>query len=105
MYMHFAADSQSGSDTAKQYIDSLVQQLKNIGGNDPEQGDWEGGELTGTYAAIDIGSGSGMIVFAVNDSPIAGVLMNVDIGGTGDINDLLDYFDQHVKPGGDGGGS
>jgi hypothetical protein len=105
MYMHFAADNQSGSDTAKQYIDSLVKQLENLGGDEPQQGDWEGGDLTGTYAAIDIGGGSGMIVFAVNDSPIAGVLMNVDIGGSGDINDLLDYFDQHVKPGGDGGGS
>ena len=105
MYMHFAADSQSGSDTAKQYIDSLVKQLEGIGGGKPDQGDWEGGDLTGTYAAIDIGSGSGMIVFAVSDSPVAGVLMNVDIGGSGDINDLLDYFDQHIKPGGDGGGS
>ncbi len=105
MYLHFAADEQSGSDTAKQYIDSLVKQLEGIGGADPEQGDWEGGDLTGTYVAIDIGGGSGMIVFAVNDSPIAGVLMNVDIGGSGDIDDLLDYFDQHVKPGGDGGGS
>jgi actin-like ATPase involved in cell morphogenesis len=112
MYMHFGATDKpdgskvSGVDTAKQYIDSLLQQLENIGtGGDPEQGDWEGGDLSGSYAAIDIGSGSGMVVFQVNDSPVAGVLMNIDIGGSGDINDLLDYFDQHIKPGGDGGGS
>ncbi|MFI7674447.1 Hsp70 family protein [Actinophytocola sp. NPDC049390] len=111
MYMHFGnsdnqnGDQLSGTDSAKQYIDTVLKQLKGLGNGDPEQGDWKGGELTGTYAAIDIGGGSGMIVFVVNDSPIAGVLMNIDIGGSGDINDLLDYFDQHVKPGGDGVGS
>jgi hypothetical protein len=102
MYLHFGvsdtADGNklSGAETAKQYIDSLVKQLENIGtGGDPQDGDWEGDGLTGTYVAIDIGGGSGMLVFAVN----------IDIGGSGDVNDLLDYFDQHVKPGGDGGGS
>jgi hypothetical protein len=112
MYMHFGASDKadgselSGVDTAKQYIDSVIKQLEGIGtGGDPEQGDWQGDGLSGTYAAIDIGSGSGMILFAVNDSPVAGALMNIDIGGSGDISDLLDYFDQHIKPGGDGGGS
>ena len=72
-------------------------------GQRPGAGRLGGDGLSGTYAAIDIGSGSGMILFAVNDSPVAGALMNIDIGGSGDINDLLDYFDQHIKPGGDGG--
>ncbi|MBB4904843.1 Hsp70 family protein [Actinophytocola algeriensis] len=112
MYMHFgASDKQDGSelsgvDTAKQYIDTVIEQLEGIGtGGDPKQGDWEGDGLSGTYAAIDIGSGSGMVLFAVNDSPVAGALMNIDIGGSGDITDLVDYFEQHIKPGGDGGGS
>jgi hypothetical protein len=112
MYMHFGASDNadgselSGVDTAKKYIDNVIQQLEGLGtGSDPEKGDWEGDGLTGTYAAIDIGGGSGMILFAVNDSPVAGALMNIDIGGAGDISDLLDYFDQHIKPGGDGGGS
>ncbi|MFC4858483.1 Hsp70 family protein [Actinophytocola glycyrrhizae] len=112
MYMHFGASDkadgsqQSGVESAKQYIDTVVEQLDSYGaGGESEQGDWEGGDLSGTYAAIDIGGGSGMILFAVHDSPVAGALMNIDIGGDGDISDLLDYFDQHVKPGGDGGGS
>ncbi len=110
MYMHFGAtdkadgSEQSGADTAKQYIDSLIKQLENLGtGGEPKEGDWDGGGLSGTYAAIDIGSGSGMIVFAVDESPVTGVLMNIDIGGGGDIDELIGYFDQHVKPGGDGG--
>ncbi len=110
MYMHFGASDkadgseQSGVDTAKQYIDTVIKQLENLGtGSEPKQGDWDGDGMSGTYAAIDIGGGSGMILFAVENSPVAGALMNIDIGGSGDIDDLLDYFDQHVKPGGDGG--
>ncbi|MGB3442795.1 MAG: Hsp70 family protein [Actinophytocola sp.] len=112
MYMHFGASDTadgselSGVDTAKQYIDTVITQLDGVGaGGDPEKGDWEGGDLSGTYAAIDIGAGSGMVLFSVHDSPVAGALMNIDIGGSGDISELIDYFDQHVKPGGDGGGS
>jgi hypothetical protein len=112
MYMHFGASDTadgselSGVDTAKQYIDTVIKQLDGVGaGGDPEKGDWEGDGLSGTYAAIDIGGGSGMVLFSVRDSPVAGALMNIDIGGSGDVGDLLHYFDQHVKPGGDGGGS
>ena len=39
--------------------------------------------MAGTYSAIDIGGGSGMLVFAVDDSPVAGVLINIDIGASG----------------------
>jgi hypothetical protein len=112
MYMHFGASDKedgselSGVDTAKQYIDSVIEQLEGIGtGGDPKQGSWDGDGLSGSYAAIDIGGGSGMVLFAVDESPVAGALMNIDIGGSGDIDDLVDYFDQHIKPGGDGGGS
>jgi hypothetical protein len=110
MYMHFggtdAADGsqQSGTETAGQYVDTLVKQLKNLGsGGDPKTGDWDGEGMSGTYSAIEITGGSGMLVFGVKDSPVAGVLIKIDIGGSGNLDDLVDYYDQHVKPGGDGG--
>ena len=109
MYMHFGSTDtasggqQTGTETAKQYVDSLGKQLKNIGGGDPKNGDWDGGGLSGTYSAFEIGGGSGMLVFAVKDSPVAGVLIKIDISGDGSLSDLIDYFDQHIKPGGDGG--
>jgi hypothetical protein len=109
MYMHFGSTDtasggqQNGTETAKQYVDSLGKQLKNIGGGDPKNGDWDGGGLSGTYSAFEIGGGSGMLVFAVKDSPVAGVLIKIDISGDGSLSDLIDYFDQHIKPGGDGG--
>jgi hypothetical protein len=109
MYMHFGGSdtadggTQSGVDTAKQYIDTVVDQLANLGSDDPKKGDWDGDGLSGTYAAIEIAAGSGMLVFAVDDSPVTGVLVKVDVSSSGDIDDLIDYFDRHVKPGGDGG--
>jgi hypothetical protein len=111
MYMHFggtdAADGseQSGVDTAKQYVDSLVSQMEATGTSDtaPKKGSWDGDGLQGSYTAIEIISGSGMLVFGVNDSPVTGVLIKIDISGSDDLSDLVNYFDQHVKPGGDGG--
>jgi hypothetical protein len=112
MYMHFGGSEkadgsqQSGTATATQYVDSLIKQLKSIpgAGGDPKTGDWDGDGLSGTYSAIGIGGGSGMLVFGVKDSPVAGVLIKIDISSTdGSLSDLIDYFDQHVKPGGDGG--
>jgi hypothetical protein len=110
MYMHFggseAADGsqQSGTETAGQYVETLVKQLKNLGsGGDPKTGSWDGDGLSGDYSAIEIAGGSGMLVFGVKDSPVAGVLIKIDIGGSDSLGDMVDYFDQHVKPGGDGG--
>jgi hypothetical protein len=107
MYMHFddsASGGQTGVETAKQYMDSIGDQLSSTGiGGDPTTGSWEGADLTGSYTAVDIGGGSGMLAFGVDDSPVAGVLMNIDIGGSGGIDDLVGYFEDHVKPGGDGG--
>ncbi len=110
MYMHFGGSEkadgseQSGAETAKQYIDTLIKQLKGLGtGSEPETGDWDGDGMAGTYSAIDIGGGSGMLVFAVHDSPVTGVLMNIDIGGSGGGGgDLVSFFNDHVKPGADG---
>jgi hypothetical protein len=107
MYMHFgdaANGGQTGVETAKQYMSSIGDQLSSTGiGGDPKTGNWDGGGMTGGYTAVDIGSGSGMIAFGVNDSPVAGVLMNIEVGGSGSIDDLIGYFEDHVKPGGDGG--
>jgi Hsp70 protein len=107
MYMHFddsANGGQTGVETAKQYMDSIADQLSATGlGGDPLTGTWDGGGLSGSYTAFDLGSGSGMLAFGVDDSPVAGVLMNIEMGGSGNIHDLLGYFEQHVKPGGDGG--
>ena len=109
MYMHFGGSDkadgteQSGVETAQQYIDTLVKQLKGLGtGGDPKTGDWDGDGMAGTYSAIDIGGGSGMLIFAVNDSPVTGVLMNIDISSSGGGGDLVSFFNDHVKPGADG---
>jgi hypothetical protein len=111
MYMHFGGtdtaegDQQSGVDTAKQYVDSVVSQLEQTGTSDvdPKKGSWDGDGLQGAYTAIEIISGSGMLVFSVDDSPVTGILIKIDISGSDSLDDLVDYFDQHVKPGGDGG--
>ncbi len=109
MYMHFGGgeardgSSQGGEETAKQYMDSLVQQLEGFGAGDPKSGSWDGDGLSGSYTAFDIGGGAGMLAFAVDDSPVTGVLMNVDVGGDGSVDDLIGYFEDHVKPGADGG--
>ncbi|HEX6351941.1 Hsp70 family protein [Actinophytocola sp.] len=99
IYMQFA-----DADQAKTAVDTLVSQMEGQGTGDPKTGDWEGAGLSGSYTAIGIAGGSGVVAFGVADSPVIGVLMNFDVSSTsGDINDLVDYFDQHVKPGGDGG--
>ena len=101
MYMHF-----DKGDDAKTYMDAIKQQFKNLGGttggSDPEEGNWDGGDLAGTYYSIDLGYGNGVLVFQVDDSPVAGVLMHISTTGEGEA-DMKDYFNQHVKPGSDGG--
>jgi actin-like ATPase involved in cell morphogenesis len=107
LYMHFGSSdsadgsSQSGVDTAKQYIDSLIAQIENTSTSDtePQKGNWDGGGMTGTYTAIEIVAGSGMVVFAVDDSPVTGVLIKFDLSGSDSLDTLVDYFDQQVKPG------
>lgn len=112
MYMHFGSSDNadgselSGADTAKQYLDTIKQQFENLGaGGEPETGDWDGDGLAGTYYSIDIGYGNGLLAFQVNDSPVTGVLMHIstDVSGGSSDSGLPEYFDQHVKPGADGG--
>jgi hypothetical protein len=101
MYMHF----DKGED-AKTYMDAIKQQFENLagatGGSDPEEGSWDGEGLAGSYYSIDLGYGNGVLVFQVDDSPVAGVLMHISTTGEGEA-DMKDYFEQHVKPGSDGG--
>jgi len=111
MYMHFGGSDkadgsrQSGVDTAKQYMDTVIKQLEgtSTSGADPQKGDWDGGGLSGSYEAIEIVAGSGMLAFSVNDSPVTGLLIKVDISGSDSLDELVSYFDDHIKPGGDGG--
>jgi actin-like ATPase involved in cell morphogenesis len=102
MYVHF----DKGED-AKTYIDTIEQQLESLGtgGAEPEKGDWDGDGMAGTYTSVDLGLGNGMLIFQVDDSPVAGVLMHISASSTSTSSGsgLQDYFDQHVKPGSDGG--
>jgi hypothetical protein len=107
MYMHFGSSeatdgsSLSGEETAKQNMESLVQQLEGYSG-DPKTGSWDGNGMAGDYTAFDIGGGSGMLAFTVDGSPVTGVLFGLETSG-GSIDDLVGYFEDHVKPGADGG--
>jgi len=44
-----------------------------------------------------------VLVFQLKDSPVAGVLMHISTDASGSDSGIKDYFDQHVKPGSDGG--
>ncbi|HEV7648359.1 MAG TPA: Hsp70 family protein [Actinophytocola sp.] len=102
MYMHFGK-----GDDAKTYTDAIKQQFENLGGTTggakPEEGDWSGDGLSGTYYSIDLGYGNGVLVFQVGESPVAGVLMHISTDATASSSGIKDFFDQHVKPGSDGG--
>jgi hypothetical protein len=100
MYVHF-----DKTEDAKTYLDTIKTQLENLGatGVDPEEGTWDGDGMAGTYTSVDLGLGNGMLVFQVDDSPVAGVLMHISADSTSSGSGLQDFFDQHVKPGSDGG--
>ncbi|HEY7593193.1 MAG TPA: Hsp70 family protein [Actinophytocola sp.] len=100
MYMHF-----DKGDDAKTYVDAIKQQFENLGTTtgSPKEGDWDGDGMSGTYFAIDLGYGNGVLVFQLNDSPVAGVLMHISTDPSAGDSAMKDYFDQHVKPGSDGG--
>jgi hypothetical protein len=109
-YMHFGSSDgtdgseQSGADTAKQYLDTVKQQYESLGtGASPEEGDWSGNGMSGTFYSIDLGLGNGVLIFQVNDSPVAGMVMHVSTSGSSSGPSIKDFFEQHVKPGTDGG--
>ncbi|MGH3757925.1 hypothetical protein [Actinophytocola sp.] len=102
MYSHF---DKTGDST--QYIDTIKQQFESLGGSTggsaPEEGDWNGDGQAGRYFSIDLGYGNGVLVFQVDDSPVAGVLMHISTDPSASSSGLTDFFEQHVKPGSDGG--
>ena len=111
-YMHFGSSDgtdgseQSGADTAKQYLDTVKDQYESLGaGSNPEEGDWSGEGMSGSFYSIDLGLGNGVLIFQVNDSPVAGMVTHVDTSGSGGGGgpSIKDFFEQHVKPGSDGG--
>jgi Hsp70 protein len=101
MYMHF-----DNSDQSQQYLDTIKSSFENLGGgtgSKPEEGDWSGDGLSGSFYSIDVGYGTGLLVFQVKDSPVAGALIRTSTDTSGGGSGIKDYFEQHVKPGTDGG--
>jgi hypothetical protein len=111
MYMHFGDSTKAdgskmtGLETAEQYTTTVLQQLDSTGTGEPKKGEWSGDGLSGTYNAIGIAGGSGIVLFSVDDSPITGLFVNFDTESTtsGNVDDLVSYFEDHIEPGADGG--
>ncbi|OLF16862.1 Hsp70 family protein [Actinophytocola xanthii] len=109
MYMHFGSSENadgseaSGQDNARQYVDTINEQLESLAGLgvEPENGEWSGDGLTGDYTVFEA-QGLGVLVFQATDSPVVGVLMRTD-SASSDGGSLETFYDEHVKPGTDGG--
>lgn len=89
----------SGStETIEQYTDGL---LSRTGGGDQVQAEWKGNGLSGRYAA-SAGRNSSVLVFTVDDRPLAGFVYQVNVTGDGEAtppDDMADYFEKTVQPG------
>jgi len=104
IYMHFgSSDSQGGQENAQEYVDTFNQQFEALSGSTGEQnsGGWDGDGLAGSYTSIEAG-GVGLLIFSMEDSPVLGVLIRADVTATGG-SPISDFYDEHVKPGSDGG--
>jgi hypothetical protein len=107
MYMHFGTSNDadgsevSGMDNAKAYMDTINDTMGGLG-VEPETGQWEGDGLAGDYTVLEA-QGIGVLVFQVKDSPLVGALMQTDISNAGTGGSLKDFYEDHVKPGSDGG--
>jgi hypothetical protein len=91
-YYHFASP-----DIASQNVDVFLGAFQKSK-SEADTGDWEGGGMKGKYYAIDVGAGIGAMLFTVDNSPLMGTLLKLTTGGSS--QSLPDYFNQHVKPGG-----
>ncbi|WP_460405604.1 Hsp70 family protein [Actinophytocola sediminis] len=103
IYMHFgSSDQAAGKDQAQEYVDTFNSSFEasNGGNGESNTGEWDGAGLAGTYTAIE-NRGVGVLVFQVTDSPLIGVLIRADAAAGG--ASLTDFYDEHVKPGSDGG--
>ena len=107
-YYHFEAATDpdgnelSGPEIAQKNVDTIFQSL-NQDKDDSQQADWSGDGLNGQSYFVDIGLGNGVLIFTVDESPLMGVLFKFSASGDGGSSDLPDYFNEHVKPGTDGG--
>jgi hypothetical protein len=92
----------SGPEVAQKNIDTIFQTI-NKGKDDAEQAEWSGDGLTGTSYFVDIGLGNGVLLFTADDSPLLGALFKISTGGDESGDDVPGYFNDHIKPGADGG--
>jgi Hsp70 protein len=90
IYFHFSDESAVDAFTSSFYGSFTP-------GEDPETGTWDGDGYSGDYS---VGTNSGVysaLIFHPEGSPLMGLLMSADRP-----DDLPEYFEQSVKPGGDG---
>jgi actin-like ATPase involved in cell morphogenesis len=90
-YAHVASQ-----DDAKRLVDH---ELDNMNDGEHVEAAWKGNGLEGRYRA-GVSSGTGVLVFIVNDRPLVGWLTKTQ--GRGDdltANALADFFEQKVQPG------
>lgn len=79
---------------ASQEADKVMNAL----GGDRVQADWKGNGLSGQYKAA-VSSGTGKLVFTVQDRPIIGVLSKLQLRDNYTPSTLADYFEKSVQPG------
>ncbi|EIF00023.1 Hsp70 family protein [Saccharomonospora glauca] len=92
-YLHSASEG-----AIEQYLDGL---LTRTGGGEQVQAEWQGNGLSGRYAA-SAGRNSSVVVFTVDDRPLAGFVYQVNLTGEGETtsaNAMADYFENTVQPG------
>ncbi|MEC3977935.1 Hsp70 family protein, partial [Amycolatopsis sp. H20-H5] len=77
--------------------DSLAVGVKLQLGDNPEEGTWAGGGLTGKYLA-GVGSAAGIVLFGVDDRQLCGMLVSVDLGGKQQLPELVKFFTEQLKP-------
>lgn len=64
------------------------------------EGTWSGGGFTGRYVAGAASAGMGIMLFGAEDSQVCGLLVSLSLGGDDpSLDELVDYFEQNVKPG------
>ncbi|WP_027942886.1 Hsp70 family protein [Amycolatopsis taiwanensis] len=64
------------------------------------EGEWQGNGLSGHYRG-GVGIVGDILVFGADDRNVAGMVISIDLSGEGSqtAQDVVDYFEQHVKPG------
>ncbi|WP_197322007.1 Hsp70 family protein [Saccharomonospora sp. NB11] len=86
------------TEVIEQYTDGLISRT---GGGDQVQAEWRGNGLSGRYAA-SAGRSSSVLVFTVDDRPLAGFVYQVNVTGDGEAtppNEMANYFEATVQPG------